>query len=60
MQILLEPVSSPASSTPFQFQIFWHLIGKHQIKPKEIASQLNISISEVRTKIRKQQETGII
>lgn len=46
--------------TPLQRQILWCLIDTPQIKPKRIASQLGVPVSEVKTEIRKLQEMGVV
>jgi len=46
--------------TPLQRQILWCMIDSPQIKPKGIASQLGVPVSEVRTEIRKLQGMGVV
>ena len=46
--------------TPLQRQILWCMIEIRQVKPKGIASQLGVPVSEVRTEIRKLQEMGVV
>lgn len=46
--------------TPLQRQIIWCIVESKQVKPKVIASQLEVPVSEVRSEIRKLQEMGAV
>lgn len=46
--------------TPLQRQILWCMIENRELKPKGIASQLDVPVSEVRTEMRKLEEKGVV
>ena len=46
--------------TPLQRQILWCMIENRNLKPKGIASQLDVPVSEVRTEMRKLEEKGVV
>ena len=46
--------------TPQQRQILWCMIENRNLKPKGIASQLEVPVSEVRAELRKLQEKGVV
>ena len=46
--------------TPLQRQILWCMIENRHLKPKGIASQLEVPVSEVKTEMRNLQRMGVV
>ena len=46
--------------SPLQRQILWCMIENRDLKPKGIASQLDVPVSEVRTELRQLEEKGVM